>query len=142
MNWSVYHSQNHKGRQRGYFYGQTNKKSDGRKSMLLHRFIMNAPPDKYVDHIDFNTLDNRKKNLRLCEPSENVAHGRGRSDNTSGTIGVTWNKRENKWMAYVHLKDKFLNLGLYIHIEDAIKARKDAEKIYFGEFAPEKEKGS
>jgi len=43
-------------------------------------------------------------------------------------------------MAYVHLKDKFLNLGLYIHIEDAIKARKDAEKIYFGEFAPEKDK--
>ncbi len=38
---------------------------------LLHRLIMKCPFDKQVDHINHNTLDNRKYNLRICTPSEN-----------------------------------------------------------------------
>jgi len=41
------------------------------KSARLHRFIMNAPSDKEVDHINGNSLDNTRNNLRLCTKKEN-----------------------------------------------------------------------
>lgn len=39
--------------------------------VLLHRFIISAQEEKLVDHINRNTLDNRKENLRLCTSFEN-----------------------------------------------------------------------
>lgn len=38
----------------------------------LHRIIMNVPDNKQIDHINHNTLDNRKCNLRICSNKENM----------------------------------------------------------------------
>lgn len=43
----------------------------GKNYQRLHRFIMNTPKDKEVDHINHNTLDNRKCNLKICTRFEN-----------------------------------------------------------------------
>ena len=58
-----------------------------------------------------------------------------KSNNTSGVTGVNWDKRYNKWEARIKKDYKQIHLGYFNDFEDAVKARKDAEKKYFGEFA-------
>ena len=49
--------------------------------------------------------------------------------------GYCWNKLRNKWQAQIKINKKCIHLGYFIDKKDAIKARKEAEKKYFGEFA-------
>ena len=58
-----------------------------------------------------------------------------RSDNTSGIVGVCWNKKYNKWMSYICAYGKRKTLGYFEDINEAIKARKEAEDEYFGEYS-------
>lgn len=51
-----------------------------------------------------------------------------RSNKTSGVRGVSKNKRNGKWVAYIGYKGKHKHLGYFEELSDAIKARKDAEK--------------
>ena len=55
-------------------------------------------------------------------------------NNTSGINGVSWNKRRQRWCVRVSFKGKSYFLGEYKDIEDAAKARKEAENRIFGEF--------
>ncbi len=41
------------------------------KKIYLHRFVMDAQPEQIIDHINHNTLDNQKSNLRFCTSSQN-----------------------------------------------------------------------
>lgn len=50
----------------------------------------------------------------------------------SGVTGVTWRSDRNKWMAQIRVDGKLINLGNYIDVDQAIKARRDAETLYFG----------
>ncbi|MBE7114411.1 hypothetical protein FT641_18670 [Bacillus paranthracis] len=52
-------------------------------------------------------------------------------NNRSGVTGVSWNKRSGKWRASINFKGKSIYLGQYVRMEDAIKARKEAEEEYF-----------
>lgn len=96
------------------------------KTTQMHRFILNA--SKIVDHINHNTVDNRKSNLRECTPAQN-------SMNRNGVAGITFDKLSNKWNAYIGMNYKRINLGYFKVKQDAIEARKKAEKEYFGKFA-------
>lgn len=118
------------------FYASGSVKVDGkRKTVLMHRYIMNAPKGKSVDHmvaITDEENDNRKANLRISTQSENRQNYKGiNPNNTSGYIGVTWSKRHSKWQAYVHGKDKYYNMGLFDDIQDAVAARREGENKYF-----------
>ena len=55
-------------------------------------------------------------------------------NNTSGYTGVTWHKLSQKWQSEIRVDGKKIYLGLFINLEDAIEARKQAEIKYFGEF--------
>jgi hypothetical protein len=106
---------------------------------LLHRYILDVTGrENVVDHINGDMLDNRKNNLQICSTKENAQKQKFRLTNTSGYTGVYWYpyRGVNKWMAKIVVDYKCINLGYYISIEDAIKARKDAELKYFGEFQP------
>lgn len=105
---------------------------------LLHRFIMNAPQNMLVDHINSNTLDNRKTNLRICTKSENNMNRYFEGRNKSNKIGVMYNDKLKtpKWMAYISLNKKRKHLGYFENYEDAVNARLEAEKRYYGDFAP------
>ena len=59
------------------------------------------------------------------------------SNNKSGYPGVNWYKAYGKWRARIRLYNKEYHLGYFDDIKDAIKARKEAEKKYFGEYACE-----
>lgn len=108
----------------------------GKNQILLHRLLSNVPQNVYVDHINRNKLDNRKLNFRFCTNQENNRNKDLYSHNSSGITGVTWNKERNKWQAQIVVNNKNINLGRFDDFENAVKARLDAEKIYFKDFIP------
>lgn len=111
---------------------------DGRyvrsQHFFLHRFIMCPSDDLVVDHINHNPLDNRKCNLRICTQQENSFNKKKMSNNTSGVIGVLWRKDINKWIAQIRINGKYIYLGCFDTLEQAIEVRKKAEIEYFGEY--------
>lgn len=100
----------------------------------LHRILLEE--DKlYVDHINGNTLDNRRCNLRACTNADNLKNRiKIPKNNTSGIIGVRFRKDRNKWYAEIQYNGNKVNLGSFSNLEDAIKARKEAEIKYFGKY--------
>lgn len=100
----------------------------------LHRIVANAPQGYEVDHIDRNTLNNRRDNLRICTRQENSRNKTKQSNNTSGHKGVSWDKAKKKWRAFISVDRKQIFLGRYNTIEEAIEARKQADTKYFKDF--------
>ena len=101
----------------------------------LHRLIMNCPDGMVVDHISNNKTDNRKSNLRICKQKENCMNHSLNLNNTSGVAGVSWHKASSKWIARIKVNYKTIYLGTFANFDDAVKARKEAEERYFGEFS-------
>lgn len=72
-----------------------------------------------------------------CEQHDNVKNRSVPKSNTSGFIGVSYNKNEHKWCSYLCCNNKVYHLGYYVDKADAVVARLKAEQEYFGEFAPQ-----
>ncbi len=107
----------------------------GKKRILLHELVFGKKEGYIIDHINRNKLDNRKINLRYATISQNGMNKKIQSNNTSGYTGVYWDKSRDKWIASIQINSKQIYLGRYDDINDAIKARKDAEIKYFGKYA-------
>lgn len=105
----------------------------GAPTIHLHRFLTGAPIELCVDHKDGNPLNNRRENLRICTYAQNCFNKKMSAQNTSGKTGVT--RRRKKWLAKIHVRDQVIRLGSFDKFEDAVKARLEGEKKYFGEFA-------
>lgn len=120
-------------------YLATNDYRTGKKKRLsLHRLIMGEPELPCdIDHIHGKSTrhDNRKSNLRITTHSQNNMNKGLQSNNTSGVAGVSWYSKTNKWRAHIMVRQKFISLGLFKNFEDAVKARKEAEEKYFGEYS-------
>lgn len=120
----------------GKYYAARTIKIDGKKkTILMHRYIMNAPKNKVVDHINGNTLDNRIENLRICSHKENIRNSKKCKNNTSGYTGVFFYKRTKRWQSCIGVNNKIINLGYYDTKEEAALAYNEAAIKYFGEFA-------
>lgn len=104
------------------------------KSILLHRLITGANINQVVDHISHDKFDNRDCNLRVCTHQQNSFNCKTQKNNLSGTPGVSYRSNKGKWRAYIMIDRKQVNLGHYLNKQDAINARKVAERKYFGEF--------
>lgn len=100
----------------------------------MHRFIMNYDGNDYIDHINNNSLDNRKNNLRIASPQENMMNRKSSINVTSQYIGVSFDKTRNKWKAYITIDNKFKYLGRFKSEQDAAKARDEATKKFYNEF--------
>lgn len=104
------------------------------KCMMLHRLIMNAPDGVDVDHINNDTLDNRRSNLRLATRSQNLANNR-RAIGRSGYRGVHIDKRNGSVTAQIYQNSKPNYLGRFKDILQAALAYDQAAFLRFGEFA-------
>ena len=96
---------------------------------------------KNADHINNNTLDNRKSNLRLCTEYQNHTNLKLKSNNTSGVSGVCLSNpgtSHPRWRARIMVRGKEIKLGYFEDFNDAVIARLIGEYKYFGDFAPQK----
>jgi len=83
-----------------------------------------------IDHIDHDESNNRIKNLRNVTCAENSRNQELRNTNSSGFLGVTWVKRDKRWSVRINFNGKRINIGGFKKLEEAILARKNAEKEY------------
>ena len=103
-----------------------------RSSQLLHRFIIGDECDgMLVDHINRNTLDNRKCNLRVCNQSENQSNRLKPKNNTSGYKGVSYCKKSKKYRSTINKK----LIGYFTTIEEAMIAYDNAAIEIHKDFA-------
>ena len=120
-----------------FFYNDCYCKPDGQRSthhMFLHRIIMHTPTGLVTDHIDGNTLNCQKSNMRICTQDENNKNIKMPKTNTSGYKGVSWHKGHKKWRADIHVKGHQISLGIYDSPEDAYKVYCEAKKKYHGPY--------
>lgn len=123
---------------RGKFYAARSVRAGKLKfkTLALHREIMNQPRKKIVDHKNCDSLDNRRDNLRLATRAQNTYNRRKKKTKTSSRfIGVCFEKRTQRWAAYVMHKGKTYWLGRFKSEIEAAKARDRAAPKYHGEFA-------
>lgn len=117
----------------GDIAGHTNKTNGyveimiDRVSYYAHRlawlYVYGEMPKNNIDHINRGRSDNRIVNLREVTHAENCRNFPISKRNSSGVVGVSFDRTRNKWKASIHSK----NLGRFDRKEDAIMARKDAE---------------
>jgi hypothetical protein len=111
-------------------------RSEKGKTIYMHNEIAQPPPDRMVDHIDHNGLNNSRPNLQLATRSQNACNRRKRDSKcTSKYKGVWFNKRENKWMSSIKVEGKRIFLGYFDNQLDAAKAYDKAARQYHGNFA-------
>ncbi len=116
-----------------YAARRTSENGKARKERM-HRAILKAPPGVIVDHINGNTLDNRRSNLRVCSHTENLQNMTSRSG-TSRFKGVGWHKARRKWAARIVVNGRHVYLGYFENERKAAEAYDAASLKYFGPFA-------
>lgn len=114
-----------------YVYGTTSMKTTGKKTTVtLHRLLMDTPPDRQVDHLNHDTLNNCRYNIRNATRTMNQHNRKGaqRDNKSSGIRGVNWSKERQKWQAYIKFKSKHFTLGRYADKEVAINVSREAHQ--------------
>lgn len=104
------------------------------KTTYMHREIMGTPKGRDTDHINSDSLDNRRSNLRIVTTSQNMMNQR-KTRGTSKYKGVCWYRAGNKWMAYINLNGKRKYLGFFHTEDDAANAYNLAAMALHGEYA-------
>lgn len=103
------------------------------KYVAMHREIVHCPDGYVVDHIDGNTLNNQKSNLRICTQKDNVRNSSNYSSMMGNYKGVT--KREKSFMVRIGVDFDRIYIGRFSDEIAAANAYNYYAKIYHGEFA-------
>lgn len=125
--WSAY-----KGRTTYYAVRQD---PDRRTSIPLHRQIMGNPVGKLVDHRNRNGLDNRKRNLRVCDKGQNLQNRGPQKNSKSGLKGVSWCARDKVWTVSICSEGRIVRLGYFDCPNEGVKAYNRAARRLHGKFA-------
>ena len=110
---------------RGYYNG---------KDIFLHKYITQTDKSILIDHINRDKLDCRIENLRVANFSINTLNRETPTNSKTGHKGISYDKRKEKYRAYIKINGKQLFLGYFDDIEKAIIARRASEKTLMWQF--------
>lgn len=113
---------------KGYLYGfiSDRRVAKHRIVWLFHFGAINGE----IDHVDGDPSNNRVENLRDVTRQSNMQNKRTYDRNTSGFRGVYWAKRMQKWRVAISVGGKETHLGFFADFDDAVAARKAAERAH------------
>lgn len=114
-----------------HIYAASGHNYKGKKQVYLHRLITGALPHQKVDHINGNTLDNRRANLRLCSHAQNMRNRKAQKNSSRKYKGVGKNKTCATFTASAGGK----YIGSFKTAEEAARAYDAKAKDLWGEFA-------
>lgn len=121
------------------FYAVRTVQITGEKpqTVWMHREILGLPKGdrRQGDHINHETLNNTRFNLRIATPSQNTQNRTMQSNNTSGFKGVSYRSCKRKWRATIKANGKHIHLGYRETKEECIELYREASVKYFGVFA-------
>jgi hypothetical protein len=117
----------------GYIALRINRQ-DYQAHRLVWLYVHGVWPADQIDHINGDRADNRIANLREATNQENARNADLRKTNSTGVVGVYWDKRHQKYYAGIIVNDKSIYLGLFSTLEEAAIVRAAAEIKYFGGF--------
>jgi hypothetical protein len=103
------------------------------KKHYLHRWIMKPENKLKVDHINHDTLDNKRSNLRVCTNAQNMWNSDHSPKSKYGVPGIQPIAR-GLWTSQITVNGENIKLGRFGDKEGAIEARKNAEALYYGDF--------
>ena len=119
----------HRKKNRGdkhYFRACRMEIRDGRRTVIpMHRQIMGFPGGKVVDHINGDSLDNRRENLRILSNADNVRHRVGGTKNKHGVRGIGQHKsvgRTRRWFGQIRVNGENLHTGYFASKDEALDA--------------------
>lgn len=116
----------HIARRRGKAYVETYV---GRTPIQLHVLLLGKRENFNIDHINGNSLDNRRSNLRHITPAQNILNTH--VSNKSGRKGVHWRPARGKWVASITTKNKRIHKQ-FKTFEEAVEFRKQLEREHYG----------
>lgn len=118
------------------WYATRTDRIDGKKTIRMHRQLMQAEKGVPCDHIDRNGLNNQRSNLRLCSITENNQNRAKRNSIVSSEYkGISWHSRIKKWQASLGYKGKKVHIGYFLNEKEAALAHDKKAKELHGEFA-------
>jgi hypothetical protein len=123
---------------KGYYATRMIRKKGKCIKIWMHKVVLPGRKGFVVDHINRDKLDNRRANLRVATPKQNVWNSeRGKNQGLSKYKGVTFDRRSKnkKWRAVLCADGKFIRLGYFADEVEAARAYDRAALKYKGEFA-------
>jgi len=126
------------------WYATTNPRSESvyattkikGKNVKMHRLLLHPASHVHIDHINGQTLDNRRSNLRPATPTENGRNSTKRIIGASAYKGVSpCRSKMNSWRSYIVVGGRQIHLGVFGSELEAAEAYDIAASMLFGEFA-------
>jgi hypothetical protein len=127
--WGAFHSNGNV-----YAASQTSRKDGPRRTLFMHRIINETPEGLHTDHVDGDTLNNCRSNLRSVTRAQNQWNRRADRQGSSKHKGVSWQASTGKWLAMIQANKRRIYLGIFADEEDAARAYASAAVEMFGEF--------
>lgn len=120
---------------RTVFYPKDINGKLARIEVLMHKILMGDIPGKITDHINNNSLDNRRCNLREATLNDNARNKIKYKDSISKYKGLSWSEERKNWHVKISVNDKTINLGRFKDEEYAALVYDIWAMYYFGDFA-------
>lgn len=131
----------HKWRLNTFGYALTGQPSKGTSRNASHVIlgIDSRKTDLVVDHINGNTLDNRKCNLRIITQQQNLLNRKQTDSANAPAKGVYWDKNRSKWDSEIRFNEIKVHFKRQDNLKVAAFQRYVAEKVLFKQFSRNEE---